>query len=363
MKTLRCEMCDSTDLVKEDGLFVCQYCGTKYSVEEAKKLMIEGTVDVTGSTVKVDNTAKLDNLYKLARRAVETNNAKGARSYYESILVEEPNSWEATLFTAYFGYIDTELSGLQGLATRMINSAGIVLEQIKKNLVFTEYEDAICQVSRCCDSLSIWICKEAERLHQMQQADYTENTAINRMTRDRERHIENHYAATKIMYTLGDYIEYFFGDDEHLCLIGAAVAWNCGIDRHNQMIRLYYTKDDKEEAKEEMLGYVEKIRKYNSSYQAPEIKTSGCYIATAVYGSYDCPQVWTLRRFRDNILAETWGGRLFIKVYYAISPTVVVCFGRYKWFNRMWRGNLDCMVKKLNADGIEDTPYEDRTWK
>jgi len=34
-------------------MFVCQHCGTKYSVEEAKKLMIEGTVDVQG-TVKVD---------------------------------------------------------------------------------------------------------------------------------------------------------------------------------------------------------------------------------------------------------------------------------------------------------------------
>ena len=33
-------------------------------------------------------------------------------------------------------------------------------------------------------------------------------------------------------------------------------------------------------------------------------KTGGCYVATAVYGSYDCPQVWTLRRYRDDILAK-----------------------------------------------------------
>lgn len=36
----------------------------------------------------------------------------------------------------------------------------------------------------------------------------------------------------------------------------------------------------------------------------------GCYVATAVYGSYDCPEVWTLRRFRDERLAQTWNGRL-----------------------------------------------------
>ena len=54
MKAIQCEMCGSTEMVKKDGMFVCQSCGTKYSVEEAKKLMIEGTVDVSGSTVKVD---------------------------------------------------------------------------------------------------------------------------------------------------------------------------------------------------------------------------------------------------------------------------------------------------------------------
>ena len=33
---------------------------------------------------------------------------------------------------------------------------------------------------------------------------------------------------------------------------------------------------------------------------------AGCYVATSVYGSYDCPEVWTLRRFRDEVLADTW---------------------------------------------------------
>ena len=45
--------------------------------------------------------------------------------------------------------------------------------------------------------------------------------------------------------------------------------------------------------------------------KTPNVSSSGgCYIATCVYGSYDCPQVWTLRRFRDDTLDETWYGRL-----------------------------------------------------
>lgn len=89
--------------------------------------------------------------------------------------------------------------------------------------------------------------------------------------------------------------------------------------------------------------------------------SQGCYVATCVYGSYDCPQVWTLRRFRDNTLAKTFCGRAFIRTYYAISPTLVKQFGETTWFKGFWRGVLDKMVSKLNSDGVEDTPYMDRT--
>ena len=88
----------------------------------------------------------------------------------------------------------------------------------------------------------------------------------------------------------------------------------------------------------------------------------GCYVATAVYGSYDCPEVWTLRRFRDNVLAKTWYGRLFIKLYYAVSPTAVKLFGDSDWFQTFWRGKLDNLVSSLQADGFESTPYDDKAW-
>lgn len=91
-------------------------------------------------------------------------------------------------------------------------------------------------------------------------------------------------------------------------------------------------------------------------------ESGGCYVATAVYGSYDCPQVWTLRRYRDYTLAETWYGRAFIRTYYAISPTLVKWFGHTEWFKKMWQGKLDRMVDKLQDSGVESTPYEDKNW-
>ena len=88
----------------------------------------------------------------------------------------------------------------------------------------------------------------------------------------------------------------------------------------------------------------------------------GCYVATAVYGSYDCPEVWTLRRFRDEVLAETWYGRLFIRLYYAVSPTAVKLFGESEWFQNFFRARLDKMVSGLQADGFASTPYQDQAW-
>lgn len=97
----------------------------------------------------------------------------------------------------------------------------------------------------------------------------------------------------------------------------------------------------------------------NTSTSDNNSSGGGCYVATCVYGSYDCPQVWTLRRFRDNVLAKNLFGRAFISLYYAISPTAVKCFGSYNWFHNLFKKPLDKWVEKLNNSGIENTPYED----
>ncbi len=96
MKQLTCEMCGSTDLVKQDGVFVCQSCGCKYSIEEARKMMVEGTVEVTG-TVKVDNTAAIENYLKMARNALEASNHEEAENYANKIIELDPQNspaWE-----------------------------------------------------------------------------------------------------------------------------------------------------------------------------------------------------------------------------------------------------------------------------
>ena len=87
-------MCGSTDLVKQDGVFVCQSCGCKYSIEEAKKMMIEGTVEVTG-TVKVDNSATIANYIELAESALKGANGQSVLEYTNKALEVDPQNSRA----------------------------------------------------------------------------------------------------------------------------------------------------------------------------------------------------------------------------------------------------------------------------
>ena len=88
--------------------------------------------------------------------------------------------------------------------------------------------------------------------------------------------------------------------------------------------------------------------------------SDGCYIATSVYGSYDCPEVCTLRRFRDEYLKGSVFGRLFVRFYYAVSPGLVRRVGGRDFFRKPVKRVLDQFVIHLKNKGYQDTPYDDR---
>lgn len=88
-------------------------------------------------------------------------------------------------------------------------------------------------------------------------------------------------------------------------------------------------------------------------------KKKGCYIATAVYGDYNCPQVCTLRKFRDEYLSNHMVGRIFIFFYYLISPQIIRKFGGKESFNDFWRKILDKLVNYLYCKNYFCSSYTD----
>ena len=140
MKAIKCEMCNSSDVVKQDGFFVCQSCGTKYSVEEAKKLMVEGTV-------KIDTSDELANLYEIARRAKEDNNTENAHKYYDMILAKDPSSWEANFYTVYYQAMNCKIGEIQTAATRVCNCLKNVLRLVKDNVPEAEQNSILNELN------------------------------------------------------------------------------------------------------------------------------------------------------------------------------------------------------------------------
>lgn len=76
---------------------------------------------------------------------------------------------------------------------------------------------------------------------------------------------------------------------------------------------------------------------------------SGCYIATAVYGSYDAPEVLILRKFRDDVLGQTAVGRVATTAYYRLSPPIASLLRDAPAVNARVRKVLDVIVAKLRT--------------
>lgn len=159
MKKLACEMCGGMEMVKQDGVYVCQYCGMKYSVEEAKKLMIEGTVDVQG-TVKVDNSAFVEKYLANARRAKQKEDWEETEKYYNMVEQNDPTNIEAIFYSAYgkakMSLIDSDIYKRQS-AFKVLNNCVSIIDDNFSMENREENEKIIMQISH---DVMVMVCSE-----------------------------------------------------------------------------------------------------------------------------------------------------------------------------------------------------------
>ncbi len=343
MKAIVCEMCGSNEIVKQDGMYVCQHCNTKYSVEEAKKLM-----------VTIDNSSKIDNLLTVAKNAQKDGNYKQAGKYYDLVLQEDPNNWEAAFYSIYDVAIQGRLIELESATYSILNVIPRTLELIKSNdgKRIDDKQKALLMQQADVLIVELEIKKAAQMFFDATMKHFDEFSNVDGAGKEKRSRV---IAIMSMVLGCGDCIYDMFGTEE-FGQKAACNLWVFGLSAYTSGNIFKPDFCDK---------YVQKIKQFEPDYTLSTSTSSnsgGCYIATAVYGSYDCPQVWTLRRFRDYSLAKTWYGKAFIKTYYFLSPTLVRWFGNTPLFQSFWKKFLNKVIQKLQQNGYESSPYNDAQW-
>lgn len=371
MKALKCELCGSNELVKQDDYFVCQSCGTKYTPEAAQKLIIDidspvpivGAVEVmTGNFEKSRRLNNLNTLFELKQWHDFNDELKKAVRDY-------PDEWKVWFFSFKYnmiphGYPQDPMKSSDGSSISYLNCfPNFEDDIIKAKQVCPEEE--LTNLSKCYVDFFNYLISEIER----------KNFVI--LYRDAKRLSTSSYLFENQKWI--EYIQKYVYDCEN----AARTIKNELADYQKRSICLKtnngtynFTGEDIQNAQYfdgHSLGKIEfrtgyEISSYGDYITIDELikqikeqnPIGGCYVATCVYGSYDCPEVWILRRFRDNTLSKTWYGKAFISTYYAISPILVKCFGDTDLFKRFWKAIIDRMIIKLKNKGVDDAPYTDK---
>lgn len=415
MKTIVCEVCGNSNLAKQDGVFVCQSCGTRYSAEDVKNLLVEIAEESASNAYAMpDNSAQLSKFVDMAEVAIKAENLKEAveyankaleidnKHYYAYYLKGLSIAYQTSVVNPRFeegikymlvgiDYVSQDKKAdLQELITTsafkiLNNHLGLLCAAYSEGsgVSYENIENGLAQIFSVLDVLDGKGCTVDRKSFGESMSKQLTSAATaywNGSFYPTVKNSSNIFYANDILILVNEY--------KNVCaLLTKALSLSKSkankikcyeglINISNAFKSLQVRQPDKDVGSliksvlprnartaliDNIMSWHTEWNSLDSSHQIPKRPSaSGCYVATCVYGSYDCPQVWTLRRYRDNTLDSTWYGRLFIKLYYAISPTLVKWFGHTKWFKKMWKGKLDKMVKKLNSKGVENTPYCDK---
>ena len=358
MTAIKCEMCNSTDIIKENGIFKCQHCGTKYTTEETRKLIVE--ID---SPIKIAGISNIDTLLNNANTFLKLQEWNEARKCYKEITAKYPDDvrgWWGTVKYALtvnpYSIAGSEYQnalknaillseGNQDFYYNQINNT--LYNYIPEQVVYDGWplrgrtsEDFVIGWAKVKDiSFFSEGLKNAEKVNKYKIEDICRVIECDAL----QKYYDSH---NKEQYTLSSF-RFINGYTVILCYSTCAKAY-IGDTPYGECFIVYPLK-------KKICGDFDKL-----IAEANLSEKKGCYIATSIYGSYDCPQVWVLRRFRDNKLSKSWYGRAFIRLYYAVSPKLVMRYGQSKWFRKICKSKLDALVKRFHNQGIADTYYEDK---
>ena len=355
-KVITCEYCNQDfiiyDEMKDFMLKNAEQAG--YEFEQGRHRAQKDAGLIPGKTQAViDNSHKINNLYRLARRAFQEQDYKGAQKYYEQILLEQPDKWEPIFYAAYCKAYDSEIEDIERnvqLLKNKLDSTIIFLKQDNE----TDKEKEIANIAYLINDLVFHLDTQmvlSLEIHDDPNKDYYEEDRD-----DVDRHESLLELLDALIIRLAPYTENerivfykYRAKEQAVSIMISLVSYKDRVlvDSEDKRFRKRIEKEQLE------------IAAHNPNYKIEIVPSKGaCYVATAVYGSYDCPQVWVLRRFRDEVLLPMCCGRLFVKTYYAVSPTLLKHFGNNTIFKTFCITILDLFIKRLKIKGFSDKPYD-----
>jgi len=345
MQIIKCELCGSNELEKQGEYFICRYCQTRYSPEEAKNLIVQ-----------IDKTEEAKRLRIAAQKALTVGNTDLAREYYKELLAILTDDWEAFFFTSILSAANCYVGDIPMKSAAVIASLDYALDSIARlePEVQAQSMEVVCKSTVNAAASMYHTAQNINPIRfdtagtiQYQSAAISSSLDVRKKEyRDVVNSIINIY------FALGDELEQHcnLSISNNLELIASAYGTGLSIAMADPYVFV---------EKNNLKNIEDKIKRYDPSYCTPENVQEGCYVATAVYGSYDCPEVWVLRRFRDYSLKQTAPGRAFIKLYYAASPHLVRRFGRLDAFGSLGKTCLNKLVGALQKRGYAATRYYD----
>jgi tetratricopeptide (TPR) repeat protein len=292
------------------------YCGGEVSVREAIQ--------------KFNDSINLDNIFQLAQAAEESGNYQESYDYYTKILEVNPRNHKAWYGKAIAaGWLST-LGNLRLAETLQgIDRALELAPEADRPILLDVAGSELNRIASAIRNLAV----ENFRLF-ITLETYT--IFISRM-----KMVIATYRRAALLKP---------GDGNiHKNLIEAAKQYMYRYTCFGGQKKVFLTEQGYAQAKQFILEAEANIQKIDPAYRAqiPKHEHGACYVATTIYGSYDCEEVMTLREFRDYTLSTYTIGRFFIASYYRVGPSLALRVSPEKAASRVVRKLLDELVHYL----------------
>ena len=342
---VKCPNCGASiqlDNGREFGF--CSYCGSKVQLQQAV------------NKIQIDKSGDIQSYIDLSKSSIEAGNGQEAYDYANKALELSTQNTDAWFLKMQA--LDL-MASIDDLKCREIVTAG------SKSLELDTSEDRKINVYRCY----LEFCRGDLKYCITQLLDtnlirelYNSYYAINPFTATKEA-----AAMDSVMLSIVAQAEQMIAlrlavpdseiaNNEELMNLAEQIAmqWIEFQKALNTRLNALGTHIDEQTlAKfQEILNRIKQGLPANKQVDITGEKMSndggGCYIATAIYGSYDAPEVLVLRHYRDETLSKYYFGRLFISVYYLLSPPIARRLRNATTINKMVRSILDKWVRHLS---------------